>query len=153
MEPAAWLHDLLLFRPVRDPARSLKATLILDHDMARRRSRPATAVELWELYDPAAADNEPVAVAGTSPVGDGSTVRLLGIAVTARQRRDEVGKRMLDELADALRAAGTLGIVTAVSSDDRERIDDLYGAGFRSSHVGEGAGADTDDEVRFEKTL
>src|SRR6187402_908764 len=116
MEPAAWLHDLLLFRPVRDPTRSRKATRLLDHDMAWRRSLPTTAVELWELYDPAGADNEPVAVAGTSPVGDRSTVRLLGIAVTAPHRRDEVGKRMLDELADALRAAGTLGIVTAVSS-------------------------------------
>lgn len=153
MEPAAWLHDLLLFRPVRDPARSLKATRILDHDMGGRRYRRATAVELWELYDPAAADNEPIAVAGTSPVCDGSTVRLLGIAVAAPNRRDEVGNRLLDELADALRAAGASGIVTAVSSDDRERIDDLYAAGFRFSHVVEGARADTDDEVRLEKTL
>ena len=129
-------EDLLLFRALEDPGRRLAATRLLDDGMGARRWRPSGEDDLWELHDATCrSGKDPVAAAATRPIGDGRRVRLVALVVAAAGRGRGIGRRMIEELTDALRRRGVLTIVAAVPSDDAAAIVVMQRAGLRPSHV------------------
>ncbi|HEV2811522.1 MAG TPA: GNAT family N-acetyltransferase [Acidimicrobiales bacterium] len=130
------IDDLLLFRAVDDAPRSAIAAGLLDEGMVGRRWRHGGQADLWELRDAAGAiDEKPVAVAATRPLGDGRRVRLLAVVVASSQRGRGIGRRMIEDLADALRAQGVLSLVAAVPSDQPGATVVMQRAGLRPSHI------------------
>lgn len=149
------LEDLLLFRAVEGRARSIAAADLLDRGMSAPSWRRGGEADLWELYDAAGSrDDEPVAVTATRPLGDGGRVRLVAVAVTPSRRGEGLGQRIIEELADALRAKGVLALVAAVPSDEAAAMVVVQRAGLRPSHV-ERSSADNDgrDVVWFDLQL
>jgi GNAT superfamily N-acetyltransferase len=129
-------EDLLLFRAVVQPAHRAVAARSLDAAVGARSRRCACEPDLWVLEDAASGPGEePVAVAATCPVGDGRRVRLDGFVVAPSLRRRGIGRRLLEDLADTMRARGVLTLVAAVPTDDAAAIMVVQRAGFRPSYV------------------
>ena len=129
-------EDLLLFRAVADPARRSMAARLLDEGIGARAWRCRGEADLWELSDATCGPGEqPVAVAATCVVGDGRHVRLLGVLVDPALRGRGLGRRVIEQLADALRARGALALVAAVPSDHPAATAAVQRAGLRPSHV------------------
>ena len=127
---------LLLFRKVDEPDGRARAWRLLDDGMGGRAWRLGSDLDVWELRDVAAGDEEgPVAAAATCALGDGRRVRLLAVVVAADRRRQGIGRRIVDELVDALRARGVLVLVAAVPVDEVGAIATVQAAQFRPSHV------------------
>lgn len=127
---------LLLFRNVHEPDRRAAAWQLLDDGMGGGAWCLGSDLELWELRDVGAGDDdEPVAAAATCVLGDGRRVRLLALVVDAARRGHGIGRRMIEELVDALRARGVVVLVAAVPMDQVEAIATVQAAGFRPSHV------------------
>jgi GNAT superfamily N-acetyltransferase len=147
--------DLLLFRPVPDPARRTMAVRLLDDALGGRSWRSAADADLWELHDAASApDEEPAAVAATCPLGDGRRVRIVAFLVAAALRGTGIGRRLLEDLADALRARGVLTLVAAVPADHATAAVVVQRAGFRASYVERARpGQDGGDVVWFDAEL
>ncbi len=146
--------ELLLFRAVADPARRTMVTRMVDHGVGGSWRRSGET-DLWELHDAGCgSDDTPVAVAATRPLGDGRRVRLVAVVVAVPLRGQGLGRRIIEELADALRARGVLVLVAAVASDDPAGIVVVQRSGLRPSHV-ERASAETDgrDLVWFDLEL
>ena len=155
---------LLLFRRVEGPARRARASRLLDDGMGGRPAwRLGTDVDLWELSDvdlwelsdvTGADDDEPAAAAATCPVGDGRRVRLLAVVVADAYRRRGVGRRMVEDVADALRRSGVLVVVAAVPAAHAPAMVVLQQAGFRPTHVERGSPeAGKHDVVWFDVAL
>ncbi len=133
---------LLLFRKVEEPDRRAMAWRLLDDGMDGRTWRLGSDLDVWELRDVASGgDEEPVAVAATGALGDGRRARLLAVVVVDAHRGHGIGRRMIEELADALRARGVLVVVAAVPVDHAPAIITVQRAGFRPSHVERAGGA------------
>jgi GNAT superfamily N-acetyltransferase len=147
--------DLLLFRAVVEPARGAAASRMLDDATGGRGWRCRGEADLWELHDAVSApDEEPVAVAATCPSGDGRRVRLVGLVVAPSLRGRGLGRRLLEDLSDALRARGALAVVAAVPSDHATAIVVVQRAGFRASHVERASpGSDGRDLLWFDAEL
>lgn len=127
---------LLLFRKVDEPHRRAMVCQLLDGGMGGSAWRLGSDLDLWELRDVASGDEEqPVAAAATCALGDGRRVRLLAVVVAAARRRQGIGRRLIDDLVDALRARGMLVLVAAVPVDRAPAIATVQAAGFRPSHV------------------
>lgn len=127
---------LLLFRKVDEPHRRAVAWQLLDDGMGGWTWRLGSDLDLWELRDVACGDEEePVAAAATCALGDGRRVRLLAVVVADARRGQGIGRRLIDDLVDALRARGVLVLVTAVPVDRGPAIATVQAAGFRPSHV------------------
>ena len=145
---------LLLFRKVEEPDRRAMGWRLLDDGMGGRQWRLGSDLDLWELRDVTSADDEePVAAAATCRLGDGRRVRVLAVAVAAAHRRHGIGRRMLEELVDALRARGVLAVVAAVPVDHAPAIGTVGRAGFRPSHVERANGTGGRDLVWFDVEL
>ena len=146
---------LLLFRKVDEPVRRALGWQLLDAGMGDRSWRLGSDLDLWELSDVAAGEEEePVAVAATCSLGDGRRVRLLALVVDAGYRRRGIGRRMLEELVDALRSRGVLVLVAAVPVDLAPAILTIQRAGLRPSHVERAATTvGASDMVRFDVEL
>ena len=149
------LEDLLLFRSVSDPVRRTLDARLLDDSLGAERWRPGGEADLWELYEAACGpDDGPVAAAATRPLGDGMRVMLVAAVVAPDKRGTGLGQRMLEELADSLRASGVLVLVTAVPSDAATAMVVVQRAGFRPSHVERGCpGSVAVDRVWFDLHL
>lgn len=148
-------EDLLLFRPVVQPARRAVAVRTLEDAIGSVSARCVCEPDLWALDDAASGpDEQPVAVAATCPIGDGRRVRLDGFVVEPSLRGRGIGRRLLEELADTMRARGVLALVAAVRSDDAAALVAVQRAGFRPSYV-ERASSDHDgrDVVWFDAEL
>ena len=146
--------ELLLFRKVEEPDRRATASRLLDAGMNGARWRLDNDLDLWELRDVASGDDEePAAAAATCAVGDGRRVRLLALVVAGPQRGHGIGRRMIEDLTDALRARGVLVLVAAVPVDRAAAIVTVQRAGFRPSHVERANGADGHDMVWFDVQL
>ena len=92
--------------------------------------------DLWELDDAAGAPEEqPVAVAATCPLGDGRRVQLVGFVVSPGQRGGGVGRRLIEDLSDALRGRGVLELATAVPSDNVTAMAVVQRAGLRPDEI------------------
>ena len=154
-EPVTVGQDLLLFRAVDEPARRAMAEELLDGDMGGWGWRQRGPVDLWELHDATLGpDDRPVAAAGTRPLGDGRRVRLVAAGVAAPHRGRGIGRRMIEDLCDGLRARGVLVLVAAVPSDLTAGLAVLQQAGLRPSHVERSSSeADGRDVVWFDVDL
>lgn len=96
--------------------------------------------EVFVLEDPAAADDEGPAAAGlTVPVGSGTTVELRLFGVAPSWEADDVGVRMLAQLADAMRSTGVRMIVSGAGNTELDRIATLTRAGYGMTYVERGA--------------
>ena len=129
-------EDLLLFRAVVEPARRAVAARTLDAAVGNRARSRANEADLWALDDAASGpEEEPVAVAATWPVGDRRRVRIAGFVVAPSLRRRGIGRRLIEDLADTMRARGVLALVAAIPSDDVAAIAVVQRAGLRPSYV------------------
>ena len=138
--------ELLLLRAVDDPARAALAGRLLDEEPASPLWPAGAGVDLWELYDPSdASDDEPVAVAATSAASAGR-VALVAVAVATRLRGRGLGRRLVEELADALRARGALVLAAALPVGQAATAALLERAGFRRS-TGRGDGVTVQPDV------
>ena len=154
-KPVTVGEDLLLFRAVDEPARREMAEQLLDSGMGGRRWRQPGNVDLWELHDATLGpDDRPVAAAGTRPLGDGRRVRLVAAGVAASHRGRGIGRRMIEDLCDGLRARGVMVLVAAVPSDLAAGLVVLQQAGLRPSYVERSSPeADGRDVVWFDVNL
>jgi GNAT superfamily N-acetyltransferase len=145
--------ELLLLRAVDDPDRADVARRLLD-ERSGSPLWPATGdADLWELYDPSdASDDEPVAVAATRASGSGR-VSLVAVVVASRLRGRGLGHRLVEELADALRARGALVLAAAVPGGPAATAAVLERAGFRPSTTGGDAVTVHPDLVWFDLEL
>ncbi len=96
----------------------------------------AARVQIYALRDPAASPGEGAAAAVlTLPVGSGDTVEIRLVQGAEGWRGHDVELRIVEELADALRARGVRRIVAGVGNAELQPIDLLTRAGFRISYV------------------
>ncbi len=115
--------------------------------------------EVFTLADATSATTDPVGVAHARAVGDGWVVELRALTVAPAHRGRGHSRRLLDEVADALRASGARYLTAAVPDDAIDRMELLRQAGFRDAMVERGATSrigDTDtagDLVWFEQEL
>jgi ribosomal protein S18 acetylase RimI-like enzyme len=141
--------DMLLLRVAERRARAEAAGRLFGRrsdDLLERESSV-----LWELYDPT--DDEPVAAAVTSIVDDGRRANLVAFTVVPGSRGRGLGQRIVEEIADALRARGVMQIVAGVAVDDVRTINVLGRAGLRQSRVQPASSAAARDEVWFDLEL
>ncbi len=148
-------EDLLLFRTVVNPPRRAMALQLLDSAMGSGAWRLWGDVDLWELHDATLGlGDQPVAAAATRPLGDGRRVRMVAVGVAAAHRGRGIGRRMIEELCDGLRARGVLVLVAAVPSDLAAGLVVLRHAGLRPSYVERSSPeADGRDLVWFDVAL
>jgi ribosomal protein S18 acetylase RimI-like enzyme len=107
---------------------------------------------LWDLTAPAG--EALVAVAATGPVGDGGEVQLRGIAVAAGAGHRGLGRRLVCEVADSLRARGAARLVARPVGGAGPTRGLLRSAGFVPAGAGRApaevsapwTGAPADDE-------
>lgn len=125
----------VVFRRLRSPAEREAAHRLLADGGARQGPvrTPGQAV-LFGLWDLAAPNGEGlVAVAATHRLDDAGSVELRGIVVRADLRRRGLGRRLVGEVADALRAQGAALLVVRLEGDHRPAAALLTRAGFAAS--------------------
>lgn len=120
-------RELLLFRRVPGHRRAQALRLLDAHGAAPWASE---LTELWELHDPSVDDEEVTAVAATACPAGGRHVEVLAVVVATERRRRGTGTRLLEELADALRARGAAALVAAVPGDASGACAFVQHAGF-----------------------
>ena len=106
-------------------------------------SRPEAYVRSWcaegrvfALGDVDASPGDlPVGAVLALPVGAGRTVELRVVAVLPATGRKGVGRRLLAEVADALRSEGVRRLVAGTSNAELGLMTLLQEAGFRTAHV------------------
>jgi ribosomal protein S18 acetylase RimI-like enzyme len=102
------------------------------------------------LWDLAAPNGERlVAVAATQRLDDAGSVELCGIVVRADLRRRGLGRRLVTEVADALRAEGGARLVARLKGDHRPAAALLTRAGFAATTDADGQSAGTDVGWRY----
>jgi ribosomal protein S18 acetylase RimI-like enzyme len=125
-------RDLLLFRAVQEPRRRKTVLAMLAASGVGDASLRSAYGDVWELYDAAGdAAEAPVAVASTSPRDDGRCIELTAIAVASSRRREGIGRRVIDDLSDALRARGAMLLVAVVADADASTARVLQRWGLR----------------------
>ena len=88
--------------------------------------------DVWELYDASFGPHEPpAAVAATTPLAGATRVRLFAVVVAEAARGRGVGRRILEDLSDVLRARGVLALVAGVHSENEGAIRTLQRAGLQ----------------------
>jgi GNAT superfamily N-acetyltransferase len=117
---------------VQEPERLVTALRMLDTSILGGVSQRSSRGDTWELYDATAdASEAPVAVASTCPLDDGRSIELTAIAVASSRRRQGIGRRVIDDLSDALRARGAMSLVARVVGGDTTPASVLQRWGFR----------------------
>jgi GNAT superfamily N-acetyltransferase len=126
--------DLLLFRAVQEPQRRATVLQLLDASTPSDASHPGDQCDAWELYDAAGGEDEPpVAVATTRALDDGRSIELIAIAVATSRRQEGIGRRLIDDLSNALRARGAMRLVTEATANRTCTATMLERWGFRQS--------------------
>jgi GNAT superfamily N-acetyltransferase len=136
----------IVFRRLRTPSEQEAARSLLAD-----RSRPAAAVQcrgeevLFGLWDLAALDVDAlVAAAATGSADAGGSVELCGIVVCASQRRRGLGRRLVAEVADALRSEGAERLVARLEQGQSPAAALLARAGFGATTPDGGEPAGTE---------
>ena len=145
----------LVFRQCRLPSEQRAAGGLL----AERGITPAelgvAGTDLFGLWDLTAPAGEALAAAAaTGPLGDGGEVQLRGIAVAGGAGDQGLGRRLVCEVADSLRARGAARLVARPAGGAGPTLAVLRSAGFVPAGPGRGAahvgapptGALADDE-------
>ena len=96
------------------PARGAASRLLADGGVPPAAGN-GVLYGLWDLTAPSG--EVVVGVAATQPLDDDGSVELCGIAIRAGLRRRGLGRRLLAEVADALRAQGAARLVARLEGD------------------------------------
>ena len=98
----------IVFRRLRSPSEHAAAgELLADGGVALLPAPPPRGIVLFGLEDLAVLNGEGlVGVAVTRPLDEAGSVELCGVAVRTGRRRQGLGRRLVAEVADALRAEG-----------------------------------------------
>jgi ribosomal protein S18 acetylase RimI-like enzyme len=96
--------------------------------LAERGVAGADLFGLWDLTAPAG--EALVGGAATGPLGDGGVVQLRGIAVAAGKRHQGLGRRLVCEVADSLRALGAAALVARPAGGAGSTLALLRSVGF-----------------------
>jgi GNAT superfamily N-acetyltransferase len=141
----------LVFRRLRSPSEHEAAgRLLADSGVAPAAIRSAGETELYGLWDLAAPNGDGlVGVAATRPPDDAGSVELCAIAIRAGLRRRGLGRRLVTEVADALRAEGAARLAARLAGDHREAAALLARAGFAASTDADGQSAGTEVGWRY----
>ena len=136
----------IVFRRLRSPAeREAARRLLADGDAPPLTVRMPGETVLFGLWDLAAPNGERlVAVAATQRLDDAGSVEPCGIVVRADLRRRGLGRRLVTEVADALRAQGAARLVVRLEGDHRPAAALLARAGFAATTDADGQSAGTD---------
>jgi ribosomal protein S18 acetylase RimI-like enzyme len=125
----------IVFRRLRSPSeRSAASGLLADSGVPPAAIRSAGNTVLYGLWDLAAHPGEGlVAVAATRPLDDAGSLQLCGIAVRVGLRRRGLGRRLLTEVADALRADGAERLLVRSADAQSPAAALLARAGFATT--------------------
>ena len=141
----------IVFRSVWSPAeRAAASRLLADSGVppAAVHSTGDTALYgLWDLTAPAGEGL--VGVAATQPLAAAGSVQLCGIAVRADLRRRGLGRRLVTEVANVLRATGATSLAARLEADYGPAAAVLARAGFAAPTDADGQSAGTDTGWRY----
>jgi GNAT superfamily N-acetyltransferase len=131
----------IVFRRLQSVAECETAgRMLADGDAPSRTVRGHGGAVLFGLWDLAAPDAEAlVAAAATRPLGAGGSVELCGIVVRANLRCRGLGRRLVNEVADALRSEGTERLVARLERGQCLAAPLLAQAGFTAATDGDAA--------------
>ena len=125
--------SVLLVRPVPPPRAALAEFLFAAHPIPIGGGQePDFGVVVWELCDPATDDEPPRAVAATRPRESGAMVELVSAAVVPGSSATVLLRRLLADVATALRPAGYPVLIVCVPRAQAEAVDLLVAAGFHA---------------------
>lgn len=130
----------MVFRRCRSPSEQRAVGGLLAGRGSPLAERGVAGTDLFGLWDLTAPAGEALAgAAATGPLGDGGEVQLRGIAVAAGAGHQGLGRRLVCEVADSLRARGAARLVARPAGRSRWRAPNRHGCGRRSQLVGTGA--------------
>jgi GNAT superfamily N-acetyltransferase len=136
----------IVFRQLRAPTeRKAARRLLADSGVppaAVRDPGDAVLYGLWDLAAPHEAGL--VGVAATLPPDEAGSVELCGFAIRAGVRRQGLGRRLVAEVADALRSEGAACLVARLEGDHEPAAVLLAQAGFAASTDADGRSTGTD---------
>jgi GNAT superfamily N-acetyltransferase len=133
MTPASRRHVTgIVFRRVQSRSeREAAARLLADSGVPAPAVRSPDGAVLFGLWDLAVPNGEGlVGVAATRPLDNAGWVELHCIAIRARLRRRGLGRRLLAEVADALRVEGAERLVASCADAHSPAAVLLAHAGF-----------------------
>jgi ribosomal protein S18 acetylase RimI-like enzyme len=135
----------LVFRRLRSPSeREAAGRLLADSGVPPPTVRLPGGNVLFGLWDLAAPNGEGlVGVAATQPLDDAGSVELCGIAIRADLRHRGLGRRLVTEVANALRAEGATRLAARLESDHGPMAALLMRAGFAATTDADGQSAGT----------
>jgi ribosomal protein S18 acetylase RimI-like enzyme len=127
----------MVFRRCRSPSERRAAGRLLAGRGIPVAERGGAGTDLFGLWDLTAPAGEAlVAAAATGPVGDGGEVQLRGIAVAAGAGRQGLGRRLVCEVADSMRARGAARLVARPAGGAGATPGLLRSAGFVPAGAG-----------------
>ena len=148
----------MVFRRCRSPSERRAAGGLLAGRGMALAERGGAGTDLFGLWDLTAPAGEAlVAVAATGPLGDGGEVQSRGITVAAGAGRQGLGRRLVCEVADSLRARGVARLVARSEGGSGATPGLLRSAGFVPAGAGRApahagaprTGAPADDEASW----
>jgi ribosomal protein S18 acetylase RimI-like enzyme len=141
----------IVFRRLRFPSeREAAGRLLADSGVPPAAIRSAGDTVLYGLWDLTAPNGDGlVGVAATQPLDDAGSVELCAIAIRADLRRRGLGRRLVTEVADALRAEGAARLVARLEGGHRPAAALLARAGFAATTDADGQSAGTDVGWRY----
>jgi ribosomal protein S18 acetylase RimI-like enzyme len=141
----------IVFRRLRFPSeREAAGRLLADSGVPPAAIRSAGDTVLYGLWDLTAPNEDGlVGVAATQPLDDAGSVELCAIAIRADLRRRGLGRRLVTEVADALRAEGAARLVARLEGGHRPAAALLARAGFAATTDADGQSAGTDVGWRY----
>jgi GNAT superfamily N-acetyltransferase len=141
----------IVFRRLLTPTeRKAARRLLLNSGVPPAAAGDAGDTVLYGLWDVAAPDEEGlVGVAATQPPDAAGSVELCGFAVRAGLRRRGLGRRLVAEVADALRSESAARLVVRLEGDDGPAAVLLAREGFAATTDAGGASTGTDAGWRY----
>ena len=122
----------MVFRRCRSPSERRAAGRLLAERGIPLAEPGVAGTDLFGLWDLTAPAGEALAgAAATGPLGDGGEVQLRGIAVAAGAGHQGLGRRLVCEVADSLRARGAARLVARPTGGAGPAPGLLRSAGLR----------------------
>jgi GNAT superfamily N-acetyltransferase len=141
----------IVFRRLRSPSEHAAAgQLLADGGVAALPAPSPRGTVLFGLEDLAVLHGEGlVGVAVTRPLDDAGSVELCGVAVRAGRRRQGLGRRLVAEVADALRVEGAACLAVRLERGHGPASALLARAGFTAAARAGGGPAGTGRGWRY----
>jgi len=132
----------IVFRRLRSPSEhAVAGELLADSGLAPLPVPLPSGTVLFGLEDLAVLNGEGlVGVAVTRPIDDAGSVELCGVAVRAGRRRQGLGRRLVAEVADALRVEGAACLAARLEPGREPAAALLARTGFTTAARAAGTG-------------